>query len=67
MMLKLYALQIPQSPTFAFQPIEYQLSGGATSISTITYRQDGGAVQNGLPQDLVPVLMHQIPNHFWNC
>ena len=37
------------SPTFAFDPIEYQLSGGATNISTITYRQDGGAAQAGLP------------------
>ena len=37
------------SPTFAFDPIEYQLSGGATTISSITYRQDGGAVQGGLP------------------
>ena len=30
------------SPTFAFDPIEYQLSGGATTISSITYTQDGG-------------------------
>ena len=37
------------SPTFAFDPIEYQLSGGATSINTITYRQDGGPSQGGLP------------------
>ena len=37
------------SPTFAFEPIEYQLSGGATTISSITYRQDGGAVTSGLP------------------
>ena len=37
------------SPTFAFEPIEYQLSGGATTISSITYRQDGGTVQGGLP------------------
>ncbi|MEN8812741.1 MAG: hypothetical protein ABF277_05460 [Candidatus Arcticimaribacter sp.] len=37
------------SPTFAFDPIEYQLSGGATTISSITYTQDGGAVQGGLP------------------
>ena len=37
------------SPTFAFDPIEYQLSGGATTISSITYTQDGGPVQGGLP------------------
>ena len=37
------------SPTFAFDPIEYQLSGGATTISSITYSQDGGPVQGGLP------------------
>ena len=37
------------SPTFAFNPIEYQLSGGATTISSITYTQDGGPVQEGLP------------------
>ena len=33
----------------AFTPIQYQLSGGATSINTITYSQDGGPTQGGLP------------------
>jgi len=32
-----------------FTPIQYQLSGGATSINTITYSQDGGPTQGGLP------------------
>ena len=36
-------------PAFTFDPIEYQLSGGATTITSITYRQDGGAVTGGLP------------------
>ena len=33
----------------SFRPIEYLLSGGATTVNTITYRQDGGAIQSGLP------------------
>ena len=33
----------------SFTPIEYILSGGATTVNTITYRQDGGPVQSGLP------------------
>ena len=37
------------TPTRSFQPVEYQLAGGATTITSITYRQDGGPVQGGLP------------------
>ena len=37
------------TPTFAFTTIEYELGGGANAIGTITYSQDGGPTQTGLP------------------
>ena len=33
----------------SFTPIVYELAGGATAVSTISYTQDGGVSQSGLP------------------